>query len=105
MGSLLIAVHGTRSATGQATLERLIFAVKRARPKVFVSVGYLDVQSPSLAASLTDLDGDVVVVPVLLSTGYHVRRDIPDVISKRADVRLARHSGPTRPWWPRCAID
>src|SRR5207244_1510211 len=36
--------------------------------------------------------GPVVVVPVLLSAGYHVVDDIPSTASDRA--RVARHLGP-----------
>jgi sirohydrochlorin ferrochelatase len=35
-----------------------------------------------------------VVVPLLLSTGYHVRVDIPGAVRGRTDVVVARHLGP-----------
>jgi sirohydrochlorin ferrochelatase len=60
-----------------------------------VSLCFLDVAEPSLAAALDGLRGQqVVVVPVLLSAGYHVTSDIPAAVAGRDNVRVARHLGP-----------
>lgn len=94
MPTLLIAAHGTRSATGRATIRRLVSDVAAARPEVPVRLAFLDVVEPSLRAVLAGCDGPVVVVPLLLAAGYHVRVDIPAVVAGRADVRVAAHLGP-----------
>jgi sirohydrochlorin ferrochelatase len=47
-----------------------------------------------LPEALTALPGPTVLVPLLLSTGYHVQTDIPAAVAGRADVRIARHLGP-----------
>jgi sirohydrochlorin ferrochelatase len=93
--ALLVAAHGTRSALGTATTQALVAAVARARPDVPVSLCFLDVAEPSLQGAL-DASGDrpVVVVPLLLSEGYHVTTDIPNVAAGRPGVRVARHLGP-----------
>ncbi|MEO8889777.1 MAG: CbiX/SirB N-terminal domain-containing protein, partial [Jatrophihabitantaceae bacterium] len=93
---LLLAAHGTESAAGARTTAAIVSAVGRERPTIAVSLGFLDVASPSLASALDALDGPVVVVPLLLSTGYHVQSDIPAVVAGRPDVRVARHLGPDR---------
>jgi sirohydrochlorin ferrochelatase len=93
--TLLIAAHGTRSAAGTATTVALAEAVAAARPDVPVSLCFLDVAEPSLATALDELAGrPVVVVPLLLSAGYHVTTDIPAVVAGREQVRVARHLGP-----------
>jgi sirohydrochlorin ferrochelatase len=92
--TLLVAAHGTRSPAGSATTRALVSAVSAARPGVPVSLGFLDVASPSLARALDTLPGDVIVVPLLLSAGYHVLTDIPAVVSGRPHVQVARHLGP-----------
>jgi sirohydrochlorin ferrochelatase len=93
--SLLIAAHGTRSAVGSATTAALAAAVQAARPETPVALCFLDVAEPSLVAALDRLgDSAVVVVPLLLSAGYHVETDIPAVAAGRANVRVARHLGP-----------
>jgi sirohydrochlorin ferrochelatase len=91
---LLVTAHGTRSATGSATTSALVAAIAAARPDVQVSLCFLDVASPSLADALDALDAPVVVVPLLLSTGYHVQTDIPAIVTGRRDVAVAHHLGP-----------
>lgn len=92
--TLLAAVHGTRSPAGQATTQALIARIRGVRPGLSVDQCFLDVLEPSLATRLASLTGPVVVVPVLLSAGYHVRDDIPAAAAARAAV--ARHLGPDR---------
>jgi len=95
VATLLIAAHGTRSPAGSATIAALADAVAAARPDVPVSLCFLDVAEPSLATALDSLSGrPVVVVPLLLSAGYHVTTDIPAVVAGRERVRVTRHLGP-----------
>ena len=94
VAALLIAAHGTRSPAGAATTAALAEAVAAARPHVPVSLCFLDVAEPSLAAALDSQSGPVVVVPLLLSAGYHVTTDIPAVVAAREHVRVAEHLGP-----------
>jgi len=91
---LLVAAHGTRSESGSATTRALVDAVAAARPDLQVELCFLDVASPSLRDALDSLDDDVVVVPLLLSSGYHVETDIPAVVAGRDTVRVSRHLGP-----------
>ena len=69
-------------------------AVSAARPDLSVSLCYLDVLTPSLKEALDVQAGPVVVVPVVLSAGYHIQTDIPAVVAGRDGVRVARHLGP-----------
>jgi sirohydrochlorin ferrochelatase len=93
--ALLVAAHGTRSPQGSATTHALVAAVARARPDVPVALCFLDVAEPSLQDALDASDArSVIVVPLLLSAGYHVSTDIPDVVAGRAGVHVARHLGP-----------
>jgi sirohydrochlorin ferrochelatase len=93
--TLLVAAHGTHSAEGLATTRALVEAVAAARPSVAVSLCFLDVASPSLAEALDSLGAEpVVVVPLLLSAGYHVLTDIPAIVAERPDVSVAAHLGP-----------
>jgi sirohydrochlorin ferrochelatase len=92
--TLLAAVHGTRSPAGQATTRALISRVRGVRPSLTVDLCFLDLLEPGLTSRLSSLAGPVVVVPVLLSAGYHVHDDIPAAAADRATV--ARHLGPDR---------
>ncbi|HZC69874.1 MAG TPA: CbiX/SirB N-terminal domain-containing protein [Jatrophihabitans sp.] len=89
---LLIVAHGTASPTGAATTVRLADAVKAARPTTVVDLCFLDVVEPRLADVLDERP--TVVVPLLLSTGYHVQSDIPAAVEPYTTARVARHLGP-----------
>jgi sirohydrochlorin ferrochelatase len=53
------------------------------------------VATPRLPDALAQRgDGPAVVVPLLLSTGYHVQSDIPAAVAPYSQVRVARHLGP-----------
>jgi sirohydrochlorin ferrochelatase len=91
---LLVAAHGTASPAGSASTAALVAAVAATLPGVAVSACFLDVAGPSLAEALAATPGPAVVVPLLLSTGYHVQTDIPAVAAARPDARVSAHLGP-----------
>lgn len=70
--------HGTSSATGQRAVTRLVDAVARQLPGKTVEAGFVDVQQPDVPATLGALAADqpAVIVPLLLSAGYHVHVDL-----------------------------
>lgn len=92
--ALIAALHGTRSAAGAATSAALLARVRSVRPSLDVVAGYLDVQEPRLSSVLGSRPGPAVVVPVLLSGGYHVVEDIPSTAASSPRVRVAQHLGP-----------
>ena len=93
--ALLAISHGTASAQGQASIQALVDAVARRLPEVTVRLGHVDVQQPDVAASLAELsDGPVVIVPLLLSAGYHVRIDLREQSAHRDDVTITPALGP-----------
>jgi sirohydrochlorin ferrochelatase len=65
--------HGTRSAAGRRQIRALADAVASRRPGLDVRLSYVDVQHPRIADAITP---GSAVVPLLLSTGHHVRVDI-----------------------------
>ena len=92
--ALIVVAHGTTSPVGSATTRRIADAVAARRSDVEVDLCFLDIDSPDLAAALDRQRGPVIVVPLLLSTGYHVQTDIPAIVAGRPQVRVARHLGP-----------
>ncbi|MCP3802544.1 sirohydrochlorin chelatase [Allokutzneria sp. A3M-2-11 16] len=87
--TLVLVAHGTRDPAGTRMVERIADAVRERLPKIPVSVAYADVCQPRLSAVLGDLPpGPCVVMPAFLSSGYHVRVDIPAEIAaaQRSDV-------------------
>ena len=94
--ALLAISHGTASLPGRAAIERLMDAVARRLPDVTVRLGHVDVQQPDVAASLDAIPEaqPVVIVPLLLSAGYHVRVDLREKSAGRDDVTIAPALGP-----------
>lgn len=89
MSTVILASHGTDDAVGAAVIRRLVAAVSEALPEHRVLEAFVDVQQPSVAQVLSTATADsgvasgseaVIVVPLLLSTGYHVRQDITDAV-------------------------
>jgi sirohydrochlorin ferrochelatase len=91
---LVVAAHGTRSTAGLATLAELADRLRAARPGPAVRLCYLDVLEPSLQTTLDGVHGPSIVVPALLSTGYHVTQDIPQVTARHPRARVAGRLGP-----------
>jgi sirohydrochlorin ferrochelatase len=83
---VLVAVaHGTRSATGARQVRDLVDAVALRRPDLDIRLCYVDVQHPRIADVVPAVP-DAVVVPLLLSAGYHVRVDIADAVAGTGTV-------------------
>lgn len=81
--------HGTSSPVGQKLVIELMAAVAEARPVLETRLGYVDVQQPDIDETFASLDraAPTVVVPLLLSAGYHVHVDLT--------TGVARREGPT----------
>ncbi|MBK6873184.1 MAG: sirohydrochlorin chelatase [Kineosporiaceae bacterium] len=99
---LVACAHGTGSAAGRRELARLRLAVAAARTGLEVVAAHADVevQRPGIARVLTRLaerQQASVVVPLLLSTGYHVEQDIGDAVAAPAARGLAIAAAPLGP--------
>jgi sirohydrochlorin ferrochelatase len=94
--ALLAISHGTASLAGQAAIQRLVDAVADRLPEVVVRLGHVDVQQPDVAASLDALPESqpVVIVPLLLSAGYHVRVDLKQQSAGHEGVTISPALGP-----------
>ena len=100
--SLGLISHGTSSALGQSLIEALAEAVTddlRARGLVDeVMLGHVDVQDPGVDEVIDRLPADrpAVLVPLLLSPGYHVHVDLAEALEGAGDrdIRLASTLGP-----------
>jgi sirohydrochlorin ferrochelatase len=98
LGVVLVA-HGSRDPRAAVATTALARAVGRAHPEWAVRAAYLDHAGPrpvDVLASLTT--ARAVVVPLLLTSAYHGRVDIPAVLSAAASlpvsVSLASVLGP-----------
>ncbi|RAJ42654.1 sirohydrochlorin ferrochelatase [Kitasatospora sp. SolWspMP-SS2h] len=79
--ALVLVAHGSHDPAASAELGRLHARLRRARPELDIRLGHLGLNDPLLPEVLDELSGRVVLVPLLLSRGYHSKTDIPRVLS------------------------
>ena len=94
---LLACAHGTSSPSGRTAVQRLVDAVAAELPDVEVVPTWVDVQTPDLAERTEQYAGrPAVVVPLLLSAGYHVYVDVAEAVAADDLHRVSAALGPDR---------
>ncbi|TCC34998.1 sirohydrochlorin chelatase [Kribbella sindirgiensis] len=79
MTDLVAVAHGTADPRGIRVVHDLVREMARQRPDLAISLGFVDLLTPalpSLVRRITTDASDAVVVPLLLSSGYHVYVDV-----------------------------
>lgn len=94
--TLVACSHGTRSAAGRAVIARIREALARAVPDAAVREAYVDVEQPAVAdvVDCAAAEGPVIVVPLLLSTGFHTGVDIAGAVGPHPAAVAAAPLGP-----------
>ncbi|MGA0610703.1 sirohydrochlorin chelatase [Caldimonas sp. KR1-144] len=87
LGVLLFG-HGSRDAAWAAPFEAVAAKLRAEAPSARVALAYLEFMSPTIAeaGAMLAADGcvEVVVVPLFLGVGGHVRKDLPALIDSLA---------------------
>ena len=93
---MIACAHGTSNTQGAAEVNALRAAIAELRPGLEVREAYVDVQQPDLVDVVAGLpEGEpAVVVPLLLSVGYHVKVDIARAVKSRPGSAAAAPLGP-----------
>jgi sirohydrochlorin ferrochelatase len=87
---LLLASHGSRDPVAQRAVLALVAAVTRTlatlSPSTPVDDGFIDVQQPDVPQCLAAAEPGraAVIVPLLISAGYHVRFDLANAVTGAA---------------------
>lgn len=93
IGPVLVACgHGTRDPGGRRALAQLRLAVADLLPGLEVVTASVDVQKPALADVVPRLSATgrrCVVVPLLLSAGYHVHVDVAEAVAASRGAAVA----------------
>ncbi|MFF7307323.1 CbiX/SirB N-terminal domain-containing protein [Streptomyces sp. NPDC008137] len=94
--ALVVVAHGSRDPRALSTVRALLDRVRALRPGLPVRLGHIELNAPLLPDTLAALgDSEAVLVPLLLSRGYHVKRDIPEMAAASpARTHLAAPLGP-----------
>jgi sirohydrochlorin ferrochelatase len=92
---LVTVAHGSRDSEGPRAIRALVKRVGRRLAGVEVVESYVELAEPSFASVMATAQEPSVVVPLLLSTGYHVNVDLPEAARlSPLPVTMARPLGP-----------
>jgi sirohydrochlorin ferrochelatase len=91
--ALLAVAHGSRNPDAAEVIRKLARQIRRLAPVLDVRVAFLGHAEPSLPAQLDAAGSGTVIVPLLLSSGYHIAADIADAATS-AGARVAAPLGP-----------
>ena len=96
MTTLVACSHGTRSPAGRTVIARIRAALAAAVPEALVREAYVDVEQPEVAGVVAEAaaHGPVVVLPLLLSTGFHTSVDIAAAVAPHLGATAAAPLGP-----------
>ncbi|WP_254406400.1 sirohydrochlorin chelatase [Streptomyces sp. AC627_RSS907] len=94
--ALVVVAHGSRDPRALRTVRALLDRVRALRPGLPVHLGHIELNAPLLPDTLARLGGrEVILVPLLLSRGHHVKRDLPEMAAAApVRARLAAPLGP-----------
>ena len=92
---LVTVAHGTRTPAGN-DVARDITARAGGALDVEAVCSFVELSSPLFADVVAGSSEPTVVVPLLLSTGFHLRHDLPDAVRwTRGPVVLGPSLGPS----------
>jgi len=91
--ALLAVAHGSRNPAAADVVGALAGQVRRLAPTLDVRVAFIGHAEPSLPDELGAAGSNAVIVPLLLSAGYHLTADIADAASS-AGALVAGPLGP-----------
>lgn len=93
---LIACAHGTDNLQGRREIDAVRAGISELRPHLDVLEAYVDVQDPDLVDVVASLPEGrpAVIVPLLLSVGYHVKVDIARAAAGRPRTVAALPLGP-----------
>jgi sirohydrochlorin ferrochelatase len=95
--ALVAVAHGTRDAAGPEVIANLLNEVRLRLPEVDVITAWVELVEPGVGEVMARMRRPAVLVPLLLSTGYHVSVDLPAATAlSAAPVHTAAPLGPDR---------
>lgn len=90
--ALIALAHGSRDPRSPRAVRDIVATTKRLRPDLRIEAAFLDHAKPGLQTAVERLAAkghdEIVVVPLLLTSAYHARVDVP------AEVRSVSNDNP-----------
>ena len=91
--ALVLFAHGARDAQWSEPFRAMQKAVAARRPDLTVALAFLEIMEPTLADCVARLAGDgherIVVAPLFLAQGGHLKKDLPRLLKDLAARHLA----------------
>src|SRR5262249_31342625 len=91
--ALIALAHGSRDPRSARTVREIVSTTKQLRPDLKIEAAFLDHVRPDVDTVVDRLVAkghtEIVAGPLLLSSAYHARIDVPAVVAAAA----ARHPG------------
>lgn len=82
--ALVAVAHGSSYPAAAETMTALASHVTRLAPVIDIRLAFVQHAQPSLPQALAEVGDEAVVVPLLLSTGYHLTTDIAGMAKRVA---------------------
>lgn len=79
--SLVTVAHGTRNLDGNDVARRIAAAAGE-RLGCTTRASFVELSEPLFADVMVEASEPTVVIPLLLSTGFHMRSDLPEAVEK-----------------------
>lgn len=76
--TLVAVAHGSSYPQATHTVTALAHQVSRLAPVLDIRLAFVQHAEPSLPQALAEVGSDAVIVPLLLSAGYHLSTDIAE---------------------------
>jgi sirohydrochlorin ferrochelatase len=88
--ALVAVAHGSRDARSARSVREIVATTRRLRPDLRIEVAFLDHVKPDIDTAFDRVVArgfsEIVVVPLLVTSAYHARVDVPEVV-RRAGAR------------------
>lgn len=83
---IVLLAHGSRDGRWRRPFEELLLQLERALPRRQIALAYLQFCPPTLDDVMEQLAGAsrVLVVPLFMSGGGHLLRDVPEAVAAAA---------------------
>ncbi len=81
---IVLFAHGARDPRWAAPFEAVAARLRQRQPATAVRLAFLELMAPDLPRAATELVAagctDIVVLPLFLGAGGHVRNDLPKIV-------------------------
>ena len=95
MKGILLFGHGARNPEWALPFHRIRAAILQRQPEMCVEMGFLELMRPSLDESVDAMVArgirHIVIVPIFMAAGAHVRKDLPALAAAAMERHLDLH--------------